>query len=96
VQLRNFQQGNNMTEFDNTDRGVLYRNENKTSENHPDYSGSVNVAGADFWLSGWLKESKKDGKKFFSLSVRPKNDSKPVNKPVKSVELDDFDQSIPF
>jgi uncharacterized protein (DUF736 family) len=82
-----------MTEFDNTDRGVLYRNENKTSENHPDYSGSVNVAGADFWLSGWLKESKKDGKKFFSLSVRPKNDSKPVNKPVKTA---DPDEEIPF
>jgi hypothetical protein len=96
VQLRNSQQENKMTEFDNTDRGVLYRNDNKTSENHPDYSGSVNVAGADYWLSGWLKESKKDGKKFFSLSVRPKNDSKPVNKPVKSVEPDDFDQSIPF
>ena len=87
-----------MTEFDNTNRGVLYRNENKTSENHPDYSGSVNVSGTDYWLSGWLKESKKDGKKFFSLSVRPKNDaaSKPVNKPVKTAEPDDFDQSIPF
>lgn len=82
-----------MTEFDNTDRGVLYRNENKSSDNHPDYSGSVNVAGADYWLSGWLKESKKDGKKFFSLSVRPKNDSKPVNKPVKAV---DPDEEIPF
>jgi uncharacterized protein (DUF736 family) len=93
VQLRNFQQGNNMTEYDNTDRGVLYRNENKTSENHPDYSGSVNVAGTDFWLSGWLKESKKDGKKFFSLSVRPKNDSKPVNKPVVAA---DPDEDIPF
>jgi uncharacterized protein (DUF736 family) len=84
-------------EYVNTDRGVLYRNENKTSENHPDYSGSVNVAGTDFWLSGWLKESKKDGKKFFSLSVRPKGDPKqPVNKPVKAVEPDDFDQEIPF
>ena len=82
-------------EFDNTDRGVLYRNENKTSENHPDYSGSVNVAGADYWLSGWLKESKKDGKKFFSLSVRPKNDSKPANKPVKSVDPD-INDDIPF
>jgi uncharacterized protein (DUF736 family) len=82
-----------MTEYDNTDRGVLYRNENKTSENHPDYSGSVNVAGTDFWLSGWLKESKKDGKKFFSLSVRPKNDSKPVNKPVVAA---DPDEDIPF
>jgi uncharacterized protein (DUF736 family) len=83
-----------MTEYDNTDRGVLYRNENKTSENHPDYSGSVNVSGTDFWLSGWLKESKKDGKKFFSLSVRPKNDStKPVNKPVVAADLD---EDIPF
>jgi hypothetical protein len=82
-----------MTEYDNRDRGVLYRNENKTSENHPDYSGSVNVAGADYWLSGWLKESKKDGKKFFSLSVRPKNDTKPVNKPVKTA---DPDEEIPF
>ena len=80
-------------EYDNRDRGVLYRNENKTSENHPDYSGSVNVSGTDFWLSGWLKESKKDGKKFFSLSVRPKNDSKPVNKPVVAADIDD---DIPF
>ena len=85
-----------MTEYDNTDRGVLYRNENKTSENHPDYSGSVNVSGTDFWLSGWLKESKKDGKKFFSLSVRPKTDaaSKPVNKPVVVADINDDD--IPF
>jgi len=83
-------------EFDNTDRGVLYRNGNKTTDKHPDYSGSVNVAGADYWLSGWLKESKKDGKKFFSLSVRPKGDPKPVNKPVKTTEPDDFDQEIPF
>lgn len=85
-----------MAEYVNTDRGVLYRNENKTSENHPAYSGSVNVAGTDYWLSGWIKESKKDGKKFFSLSVRPKNDAKPVNKPVKTTEPDDFDQEIPF
>ena len=85
-----------MTEFNNTDRGVLYRNENKSSNNHPDYSGSLNVAGVDYWLSGWLKESKKDSKKFFSLSVRPKNDTKPVNKPVKSIEPDDFNDEVPF
>ena len=83
-------------EYDNRDRGVLYKNENKTSENHPDYSGSVNVAGTDFWLSGWLKESKKDGKKFFSLSVRPKGDAAPklVNKPKKSSDFDDLE--VPF
>jgi len=83
-------------EFDNTDRGVLYRNENKSSDNHPDYSGSVNVGGVDYWLSGWLKESKKDSKKFFSLSVRPKTDAapKPVNRPKKSSDFDDLE--VPF
>lgn len=83
-----------MTEFNNTDRGVLYRNENKTSENHPAYSGSVNVGGTDYWLSGWIKESKKDGKKFFSLSVRPKGDAKPTAKPTKVADIED--DSIPF
>ena len=81
-------------EYDNTNRGMLYRNENKQEEKHPDYTGSINVGGKDYWLSGWVKESKKDGKKFFSLSVRPKGDAKA--KPVKSAEPDDFDQSIPF
>ena len=79
-------------EYDNKDRGVLYKNENKTSENHPDYSGSVNVAGTDFWLSGWLKESKKDGKKFFSLSVRPKGDAPKTAKKAEAEPNDD----IPF
>jgi hypothetical protein len=94
-----------MTEYDNTDRGVLYRNKNKKTEDHPeysekdkdypDYSGSVNVSGTDLWLSGWIKTSKKNGEKFLSLSVRPKNDAapKPVNKPVKAA---DPDEDIPF
>lgn len=83
-------------EFDNTDRGVLYRNENKTSDNHPDYSGSVNVAGADYWLSGWLKESKKDGKKFFSLSVKQKEKQNPHAKPKQEKPMDDDLSDVPF
>jgi hypothetical protein len=63
-------------QYDNTNRGILGKNLNKTEDKHPDYSGSINIDGTDFWLSGWLKESKKDGSKFFSLSVKPK-DSNP-------------------
>lgn len=80
-------------EYINTDRGVLYRNENKSSDNHPDYSGSVNVGGVDFWLSAWVKESKKDSKKFFSLSVRPKTDVPKAAKPAKVADIND---DIPF
>jgi hypothetical protein len=45
-------------EYDNTNRGVLFRNENKKSEKHPDYAGSMDVGGVDHYISAWVKESK--------------------------------------
>jgi uncharacterized protein (DUF736 family) len=80
-------------EYDNTNRGTLYRNENKKEENHPDYSGSLNVGGKEFWLSGWVKESK-NGKKFFSLSIKPKAKENPHAKPKQQEEAPNDD--IPF
>lgn len=74
-----------MTEYDNTNSGALFKNDDK-DEAHPnwaDYQGSINVEGVDYWISAWLKKSKK-GQPFMSLSVRskdsqraprPKNDS---------------------
>lgn len=79
-------------EYDNTNRGMLMKNLNKTADNHPDYSGSINVNGVDHWLSGWIKESKK-GTKFFSLSIKPKDEQKKA-KP-KQVD-EDMNDSIPF
>ena len=72
-------------EYDNTNRGTLGKNHNKKGDSHPDYSGQLNVDGVDYWLSGWLKESKKDGSKFFSLAVKPKD-----SKPSKARQKDDF------
>jgi len=48
--------------YDNTNTGMLSRNDRKTQETHPDYSGFINVDGVEFWLSGWLKEGKAGGK----------------------------------
>lgn len=60
-----------MTQYDNTNRGSLFRNDRKQTDKHADYTGTINVDGQEFWLNAWLKESK-GGQKFFSLSVRPK------------------------
>ncbi len=83
-------------EYSNVNRGALYRNENKQADNHPDYSGSLNVGGKDYWLSGWVKESKKDGKKFFSLSVKQKEKQNPYAKPKQEKPMDDDLSDVPF
>jgi hypothetical protein len=63
--------------FDNTNRGSLFSNkEAKKVETDPDFSGSINVAGAEYWLKGWTKIAKQSGNKFISLSVRPKTEPK--------------------
>ena len=82
--------------FDSTNRGILSKNLNKTADNHPEYSGSLNVDGTDYWLSAWIKESSKDGKKFFSLSIKPKDSIKPKPKAKQEDDMGDFDQGIPF
>jgi hypothetical protein len=70
-------------DFNNTNRGALFKNDDKQDDKDRDYSGTLNIAGTDFWVSGWVKTSKA-GKKFLSLSVKPKNapaaDKKPVAK----------------
>lgn len=62
-------------QYDNTDQGVLFRNKDKDDAHPrwPDYQGSINVGGVEYWLSAWLKESR-EGKKFLSLQVKPKEE----------------------
>lgn len=59
-------------QYDNKNKGTLGKNKRKNSDSHPDYSGQLNVDGREYWLSGWLKENGQTGEKFFSLSVKPK------------------------
>jgi len=82
-------------EYDNTNRGVLFRNDKKETENHPDFTGSIDVGGVDHYLSGWIKESKQ-GKKFFSLSVKAKQET--AQKAVQAAKqvVEDFDDDLPF
>ena len=62
-----------MAEFDNTNRGSIWKNDKKTTENHPDFTGSINVEGKEFWVSGWKRKADANPKApALSFSVQPK------------------------
>lgn len=62
-----------MTDYDNTNRGVLFRNNRKEEgDKKPEYTGSLNVDGVEFFLDAWLKTSQ-NGAKFMSVSVKRKD-----------------------
>lgn len=69
-------------EYDNTNRGVLFKNDRKESANHPDYKGQIDVDGVEFWLSAWIKEGKNG--KFMSLSIKPKDEQRAADPPQRN------------
>jgi hypothetical protein len=83
-----------MSGYDNTNKGILGRNDRKTQDTHPDFSGSINVDGRDYWLSGWIKERKDGSGRFFSLSVKPKDGASAPAAPRPAPA--DIDDEIPF
>lgn len=91
--------------FDNTNSGMMARNENRKSDKHPEFSGSLNVEGVDYWVSAWVNEGKAggkmEGKKYFSIKItRKEQQAGPstarTSIPNKYAFPDDYSDDIPF
>jgi len=76
-----------MTDYDNTNRGVLFTNNKREKDTHPHMTGKINIEGKDYWISAWGKTSQK-GDRFLSLSVNPMEPRAEVEK--------EFDDDLPF
>jgi hypothetical protein len=79
--------------------GTLSRNDKKTEPNHADHRGDANTvcpacgAKTEWWLNAWVKTTKDGARKFFSISLKPKEGQKPqAPPPPKQEEGDD----VPF
>jgi hypothetical protein len=75
-------------DYDNTNSGALFKDERKSGDTDRDYSGSLDVGGVGYWISGWVKTSSKTGKKFLSLKVKPKAET--------SRSREDMNDNVPF
>lgn len=64
--------------YDNTNSGALFDNDKKIKDTHPDYRGSINVEGVDYWISAWVKTAgtgNRAGQNFLSLSLTAKDEN---------------------
>ena len=62
-----------MTTFDTTNRGVFFKNKRKEAgDKKPEYTGSLNVGGVEYFLDAWIKKSQA-GESFMSVSVKRKD-----------------------
>lgn len=93
-----------MADFDNTNRGSIWKNEKKESDKHPDFTGSLNVNGVDFWVSAWKRKDGASAKApALSFAIKPKDEQQaapasqqPPRRPSKAGRPDDMNDDIPF
>jgi len=74
--------------------GVLFTNDQRKNDSHPNLKGSITVAGVDYWISGWTKVGKNG--KFLGLAVTPKDASKQADKKPETGNFENMDDDIPF
>lgn len=100
-----------MADFDNTNRGSIWKNDKKTTDNHPDFTGSLNVGGVEYWVSAWKRKEGAAAKApALSFSIKPKDEQPqqsisqraapkgPARDPISSGHSvkQDMDDDIPF
>lgn len=80
--------------YDNTNRGVLFKNDRKETDNHPDYTGRIDIDGTEYFLSAWIKDGRNG--KFMSLS-RGTRVEEAVSKAKQTAQPSEpFADDIPF
>lgn len=53
-------------------QGTLFKNDNRTADNHPNARGEAMIGGVLYEIASWTKEGRKG--KFQSLSFKPKEE----------------------
>lgn len=77
--------------------GILFVNNRKEKDSHPDRTGTAMIGGTEYYVSGWIKKGQKGP--FMSLAFKPKEQERaraPERKPASRNTTIDLDDEIPF
>lgn len=87
-------------EYDNTNRGAIWANKDKEGAKDPDFKGSLNVDGREFWVAAWKRKSDASPKSpALSFSIKPKDDKATYSKAdtvKRQTVAQEMDDEIPF
>ena len=84
-----------MADYDNTNKGVAFRNDYKTTEKHPSWKGKGNFNGQDFEIAIWERSGPKGP--FFSMSFsEPYQKQEPTGYEKAKAVADSFKQDEPI
>ena len=86
-----------MSQYDNNLTGVLFINDKKQNDKHPDRKGSCEINGVKYWVSGWDRQTKRGDTSSLKFEVQKSaSDAYTAKKSEPAQDDPDFDQSIPF
>lgn len=74
--------------------GVLFKNEEKTEDRQPDYTGKAKIDGTDYRVAAWVNETKDGSRRYLKLSYTEQIPEQTAPKPQpRAAKIDD---GIPF
>jgi hypothetical protein len=74
----------------NEGKGSLFKNSDKTEDQHADYRGEANIGGEPHWVNAWVRTAK-SGIKYLSLSIKRKEPPKDAPQRTYANRRDDID-----
>ena len=78
--------------YGNTNRGQIWPNDRKEKDAQPDFKGSLNIKGEEFWISAWKQKGGANSDIMsLSFSVRPKEEA--MIEPAKDYVVDTGNQA---
>ncbi len=65
-----------MSQYDNNLTGILFKNDKNGNEKRPDYKGSAEIEGVQYWVSAWIRDTAKG--KCLSMKYERKEQQAPA------------------